>query len=174
MTSGIYRLTFSENEHYIGKSINMEKRLTEHIKNMRSGKAAAKMHNAYRRFGIPKADILIKVHPDHLDLVEKYYILALQPSLNTTVSDSINHYDFELLQSDPEFLLESSVEHVRRIVAGKEDIERLEAEVELLLEGYELPTIYKDQISMLEDSARRAESLLRWYKELPWYKRIFI
>ncbi len=174
MTSGIYKLNFSDEAEYIGKSINIEKRWAEHTKNMQLGKAAAKMQHAYKRFGLPTGEILMEVHPEHLDVIEAYLIYVLKPSLNTTISSYISQEDFELMRSDPQFLLESSADHIRRILVGRKNIEDLDYQVENLLEGYEVPYAHLSELWHAEARMHDAENALKLFKKLPWYKRIFI
>ena len=174
MTSGIYRLTFEDGSTYIGKSINIEKRWEEHTKSMLQNKAAAKMQAAYKRCGLPRGEIMLTMHPDHIDIIEAYLIAHLQPDLNTSVASCMDKADFDNLISDPMFLAESTAHHVSRLIVQRKNIEALEYEVENLLEGYEVPQYHKEELWHAQARMHDAQNELKLFKRLPWYKRIFI
>lgn len=174
MTCGIYSLTFAEGIQYVGKSVDIEKRWTEHFKSMRLNKAAAKMQAAYKKFGLPKGEVLFEIHPDHLDIVECYIINRYRPVLNTTVSASISECDFNELMENPEYLRWSTLGHIREIIQSAVQIEELEQEVESLKDNYNLPESYKLALADADRDKLNAERRLKAYQDLPWYKRLFI
>ena len=174
MTSGIYSLTFADGIQYVGKSINIEKRWVEHGKSMQLGKASIKMMAAYKEYGLPDGQVLFEIHPDHLDIVECYLINKYRPVLNTTVSNSICENEFDEIMSDPNLLKWSTLDHIREILASITRIEKLESEVENLLEEYDIPEYHKLALSVAEQRANKAERKLKAYLTLPWYSRIFL
>lgn len=58
MTSGVYKLTFGNDEIYIGRSTNIEQRYKAHLSDMRLGKSSKKILAAYRKHGAPLLYIL--------------------------------------------------------------------------------------------------------------------
>lgn len=174
MTCGIYSLTFADGIQYVGKSIDIEKRWTEHFKSMKQNKAAAKMQAAYKKYGLPDGEVLFDIHPDHLDIVECYIINKYRPVLNTTVSASITECDFDELVENPEYLKWSTLGHIRKIIQGATQVEKLELEVEKLSAGYEVPEFHKLALAEAERDAAHAKHRLKAYQDLPWYKRLFI
>lgn len=84
MTSGIYQLTFSSGDTYIGKSVNVENRWRQHLNSMTNRTAAKNMQAAYDTYGEFDPKLLLACHPDHLDLAESCLISRFKPSLNTT------------------------------------------------------------------------------------------
>ena len=115
MTTGVYRLTFSDGSDYIGKSVNIEARLEEHLKSLRKYTAARKLQAAYIRCGAPKCTIVVECHADHIDLLEKFFIRYDNPDLNTTASESITNDEFRLLQKHPDLLQLSTIQHIELI-----------------------------------------------------------
>lgn len=58
MTSGIYKLTFGD-KIYIGRSSNIEHRLTAHISEIKLEKSSKKLIAAYKEHGLPSIEILV-------------------------------------------------------------------------------------------------------------------
>lgn len=174
MTSGIYQLTFSDGNNYIGKSINIEKRWQEHYKSILQNKAAAKMQAAYKRCGMPEGEILFEAHPHHIDFLETLFIGTYKPSLNTSIAnEAISAEHLKMLKENDSLLKESTYQHIWSIVTQRKNIEHLEDEVKKLLEGYEVPQHYKEELGHAHAAMYAAKAELRDYKRLPWYKRIF-
>ena len=99
MTSGIYQLTFANNQRYIGQSINVEARWEQHAKNILSGKASKQMLDASRHNKVFDAKLLLEVHPDWLDYFEAYYIQLLNPEVNTSRPSTVisgDHLEYML------------------------------------------------------------------------------
>lgn len=75
MTCGIYKLVFEgTNKCYIGQSVNIEKRFTQHIVSLQTGKASKKLLDAYKVYGVPTLFILKSCGTCELDEAEIYYI----------------------------------------------------------------------------------------------------
>ncbi len=86
MSSGIYKISFG-NLFYIGKSADMEKRWLQHSKALKNNTHINKIQDAYNKFGDPKYSIVFECHPDHIDILEVYFINLLWDDkniLNTT------------------------------------------------------------------------------------------
>lgn len=84
MISGIYKITFPSGKRYIGKSIDVDTRWKQHTDKLRKGDAAKNMQeqwNTYREF---IGEVIFECHPDHIDIMESYFIARLNPELNTT------------------------------------------------------------------------------------------
>lgn len=118
MTCGIYKLTFSNGQFYIGKSINIEKRWLQHFDKMHKGTAAALIQQQYARHGLPKTEIIYECSEDHIDLVEESLIFRLCPPLNTTYTrDRLRTEDKTLANVDLHpFLTQTTLEHLSEIV----------------------------------------------------------
>lgn len=58
MTAGIYKLIFSNNKIYVGRSSNIELRFKAHLSDMKLGKASKKLLDAFNNFGEPRLEIL--------------------------------------------------------------------------------------------------------------------
>lgn len=74
MTCGIYILRFEgTSKVYIGQSIVIESRFTNHLNNLAkdNGKANRKMQNAYLKYGIPILDIACECLSSELDTEEQ-------------------------------------------------------------------------------------------------------
>lgn len=86
MTIGIYRLVFSgTNKCYIGQSVNIEKRYTQHISAIRNGSANPKLLKAYSNFGLPSLEIILETSIIELDSAEDEAI-----SIFNSVADGFN------------------------------------------------------------------------------------
>lgn len=75
----IYKITFSDNQFYIGKTTNYARRVASHI-NTR-GKGSPKLEAAFK-LGDPIFEIVKECSVEELDLLEQQYIQELQPQLN--------------------------------------------------------------------------------------------
>lgn len=71
MTIGIYCLHFEGiDKVYIGKSNNIERRYTDHLRAFTKGKGSTKVQNAYNKYGSPKLNILCECNIEELDTLE--------------------------------------------------------------------------------------------------------
>lgn len=150
MTTGVYRLTFSDGSEYIGKSVNIEARYDEHLKSLKKYTAARKMQAVYIRCGEPKCTIIVECHADHIDFLESFFIRYDKPVLNTMIGCSITNDEFRLLQRHSDLLQLSTIQHIELIDSFRNAPAPKEQD-ELLLEIY----------------------ILKSKLEKPWYKRIF-
>lgn len=87
MTCGIYLLSF-KNTHkvYVGKSIHIEKRYNEHLRDLKNNTHTNKLLSAYNSFGIPELEIIEVCAESDLSSREEYHI-----KLWNAVSDGFNH-----------------------------------------------------------------------------------
>jgi hypothetical protein len=193
MTSGIYKLTFANGDEYVGKSNHIEKRWEEHRTSFLRNKAAAKMMNAYHKYGMPEFKTLMVAHKDHIDILESYYISCERPSLNSVIAKCIDHGDFEMLMENQELLEISTVQHIAEIVDSKETIDECikllhiqknqldELRVARSKEEIEA-TCYarlKDEVDVLQSEVTVGDKVISdllakiEYLELPWWKKLF-
>jgi group I intron endonuclease len=72
MTIGIYRLCFEGTSNcYVGQSVNIERRYTQHINTLKNSTASKKLLKAYQIYGFPKLQIVIECAISELDDIEK-------------------------------------------------------------------------------------------------------
>ncbi len=126
MTSGVYLLTFSDGNNYVGKSINIERRWKEHGEKMEKGIAAKNMQQAFKRCGHAHAQILLKCHPDHIDIMESYYICKLRPTLNSADTVAISHRDIQLFDVNKHMLEFSTSDHIQLIADQQDRLNKLD------------------------------------------------
>lgn len=85
MTCGIYKLEFPSVGVYIGQSVDIERRIGEHVIKLEKGTHTTKLLEAYSLVGLPKATILQTCHKDFLDYLESVWLSSQRlPTLNTT------------------------------------------------------------------------------------------
>lgn len=113
--SGIYKLVFPDGQFYIGKSVDIERRYSEHKESLIKGTAAKKLQTAYILSGLPSIHILVECHPDHIDLMESAYILLDTPGLNTNVPIKLGTWELSVLCNNTSFLTASTAEHINRL-----------------------------------------------------------
>lgn len=83
MTIGIYLLRFKNTTKvYIGKSLHIEGRFKDHIKNLTKGNGAKKLQEAFNTFGIPELEILCDCGIDELSELEDLGIQLYDAVLN--------------------------------------------------------------------------------------------
>lgn len=76
MDSGIYKLDFSDNSFYIGRSVNIYSRYTKHVSLLKQGaNGCKKLQNKYTQLKeIPSMSVLEKCSVDVLSVREEYWI----------------------------------------------------------------------------------------------------
>lgn len=147
MNSGVYKITFANGDTYIGKTNDFDRRLKEHCTKMQKGTAAKDMMRAaIASNGNFSFERLIECHPDHIDILEAYYINTEHPTVNTTRTSSIDRYGYSILIRDPDLLDLSTVQHVERI--------------------HELNTEAHGYLELLVESDKKIEGLEAFKKEL--------
>ena len=132
MSSGIYVLKFPSGKYYIGKTSNFSRRWEEHAEKMRKGTAATLVQRAYNEEGFPSANSLFECHPDHAELLEKYYIAGSRGPLmlNSTFPVTGNREELDILNANNETLQSSTAE----ICQALQDMHRKYALLESKLE----------------------------------------
>lgn len=139
MTCGIYKLDFSDDYYYIGKSINIEDRFKQHCTRLNNGTAAKLLQKAFNEYGTPSYSIIRQCHPDHLDVLEAIYISAYNNSLYCLNSDipeiidkNITPFILEVLNTDTHHtLLQMSMfEHLEEIAKSYQKIKEQEEQIE--------------------------------------------
>jgi predicted GIY-YIG superfamily endonuclease len=117
MAAGIYSLDFISGNIYIGKSIHIERRAQEHLTAFKAGKAAKKLQSEYDIYGPPIWVPKFECHPDHIDLMETYYIELLSPALNTAPTTRLKPEEREVLEKHVSYLQKSTAEHIIELIA---------------------------------------------------------
>jgi hypothetical protein len=187
MASGIYRLTFSSGKYYIGKSLDLETRWKQHFNKFATGKAARPMQVEYDRCGLPKTEVLIYCHKDHIDILEELLIDQEKSldMLNTTypVVDRTDEVAI-LINKSRELLHLSTLQHLQIIHSAQGEIDaadQKQAQAEQLVEeyrdkGYILDQDYTDAVDAAQgwrDKYREAELELQRLQKLSWFDRLF-
>lgn len=195
MNSGVYKLTFNSGKFYIGKSVDIPTRWQQHGDSFGKCIAAKLMQAEFDNYGAPTGEVLVRCHPDHIDIVEACLIARLQPELNTSrPPDPFEGIDniwdiFEALDK-------STIDHLRIIYDYSVQINshgKLFQEASKSLEGMSRQIEYLEKERSLEeiqvDKHNRILSLERVLKEvvderdalliektqksIPWWKKIF-
>ncbi len=116
MTSGIYKLIFSDGSFYIGKSNDIPKRWKQHRKSFEQGTHTKSMQAAYSRCGSPSYTIIRECHSDHIDIMENYYIGLHWNSdhiLNSTKPVWYNDGEVDIILNSPPVVWEmSTFDHI--------------------------------------------------------------
>lgn len=116
MSSGIYKLTFPDGSIYIGKSVDINKRWTQHSKALQKGTHTKNMQQVYDKCGAPRYEIIFECHPDHIDILENYFInlyWGAESMLNTTRPADLTDTEKEVLLNFPDSLWDmSTFEHI--------------------------------------------------------------
>lgn len=200
MTSGVYELTFSNGDRYIGKSINIETRWKQHLDKFQKGTAARNMQQAYNTYGAPSGDILCKCHSDHIDILEACYIARHNPELNSDrpldpfegVSEAVlnnllrntNIFDASTWQhieviSDLTKAKESLTKEVKELEELNDQllVKRTQEEINNIV-GRKLNNAHKEldrQKKQLTDAEIQINQLLEAlkYANRPWWQSIF-
>lgn len=116
MTSGVYQLTFSNRDNYIGKSINIEERYKQHMNKFYKGTAAKPMQRAFNTYGAPTSEIIRICHEDHIDVVEACFISRNKPTLNSNIPKDPFP---DLTTEELDYLFDTFKDSARDIIAKK-------------------------------------------------------
>lgn len=193
MIAGIYLLKFNyagSEYQYVGKSVCIERRLAEHVESFLKGKASKKLQNMYNLVGLPEAILLQRCHPDHIDVVEAYYINFYRGPycLNTVdMSNPFHHVcpsehaeylnkstdmliaelaGSEIVIADNEEVIETLNEEIKELERKRSD-EELQADVDGRI--HDLKTELDNKKLYIEQILGRIEE----FEKLPWYKKLF-
>lgn len=193
MISGIYLLKFiykGQEYQYVGKSVDIMRRFQEHVDSFIKGKAAKKLQTFYNLCGEPEFYIVQRCHPDHIDVLEAYYIdfFKGEYSLNTVkMSNPFTHVNpsehSEYLNRSLDSLIFDITNLEGKNVRSSEIIEALNREVdslERIRSDEELKEDISNRIAELEASRSNVlldlfnlQDKINAYNKLPWYKRLF-
>lgn len=85
MTQGVYCITFSSGDKYVGSSTCIEERRRAHMRALAKGKGVSRaLQSAYNALGVPGFETLeiVRGDVDNLIAAEEKWIVLLQPRLN--------------------------------------------------------------------------------------------
>lgn len=136
MNSGIYALNFSNGCFYIGKSVNFERRWKEHFTKFEKGTAAKNLQQCFNECGYPKTEVLLEVHPEHLDVLEPILIQNnWRPGILNTTRDT---YAVDMENEYLPLVRESLGTLCGRILSQETEIEKLKRERKSLEEKHRI------------------------------------
>jgi hypothetical protein len=166
MTSGIYQLNFDNQAYYIGQSQNIEIRMKQHADKFLKGTAAAKMQDAYRQLGMPRADVLLECHKDHLDAMENYYIhqrKTLPNCLNTSAPKLDPDINYEWMVENPQMLKFSAFQVMSQYVDTLHEHTSLQEEHDDLKHNFNKEYMLHQATVQLRDGKDENEQLVKAY-----------
>lgn len=188
MTSGIYRLTFSNGSTYIGKSNNIQRRWKEHADKMQKGKAAINMQAAFRAAGPPKGEVLLECHEDHIALMETYFIRHLHPNLNSADTVKYDTWTEDMLRINMHLLGNSTCEIISMLAKkekSEEEYKSTNIEQEHALNRakrvrskQDIEAAGKELVSSLENTIeKQKQDISEYINEIkllkrPWWKKL--
>lgn len=86
---GIYKLNFSGTDKvYVGQSVRIERRFTEHLNKLKQGIGYPKLQDAYQEFGQPTLEIILECRQEELNALENEAI-----EIYCAVSNGFNTLD---------------------------------------------------------------------------------
>jgi hypothetical protein len=192
MISGVYELSFPNGSRYIGKSMDIHRRWTEHRNSFNKGKAAKKMQECFDRYGFPDGTILYECHSDHVDLMEAYFIIKNTPSLNTSIPIRLNPDEMRILGESTLLHLSTSQQlqyahsmqelatAYEEVIVEKngtiEELQYVRTSEELRTElGAKLYDVTEALDNLKDDHEEMTEAYLKLkaYCDKPWYTKIF-
>jgi hypothetical protein len=133
MTTGIYQLIFSTGDTYVGQARNITDRYAQHIDKMRDGNAANKMQLAYFASpSLPDLKILLECHEDYLNVMEMYYIVVINPSLNTVMPKLRSTYEVEILLRNKHMLIHSPAQIIDYLAESQKEAEEYKVQYKAL------------------------------------------
>ena len=72
---GIYKIIFSNNHYYIGQSININRRFSQHKRDLKKGTHTNnRLQNCYNKYGEPVLEVLQECSKEELDTIETKFI----------------------------------------------------------------------------------------------------
>jgi hypothetical protein len=187
MASGIYRLTFSSDKYYVGKSLDLETRWRQHFNKFATGKAARPMQLEYDRCGLPQTEVIFYCHRDHIDILEELLIDQLKgPDMLNTTYPEVNRTDEVaiLINNSHDLLHLSTFEHLEllhRVEAKITQIREQKQESDQALEamraeGYIMNSDYVEIVDLATEYKARLEAQqaeLKRLGNLSWWDRLW-
>ncbi len=200
--AGIYLLRFGETYTYVGKSVCVRDRLYQHIDSFEKGTAAVKLQQAYDSFGVPEITVLLECHADNIDVLEAWFINAYRDenNLNTCILknpfpdapgpeidrllDEHSKLSYRNLSDRIYQLEEANDIQSTRIANYRNEIsdlnmqrsnEEIAIDLDNRLEDLNSDLSYYKQ-ALAEETAQNASLMkeIRYMKELPWWRKLFI
>ena len=183
MDSGIYKLTFSNGQFYIGKSENIPKRWKTHQVNFQKGQHTKKMQAVYDLHGPPEYSVILDVHQDHIDIYEGILIAAAwgPQLLNTTKPKPLSREEADEylhLYDNLEFngcsvMLWSTLDQVKTLKKVYAEKLALEGENNSLREeGLLLPDEIRDRYQLFETEIHRLQDKMHRLQKRTLWQRI--
>jgi len=182
MTSGIYSLIFADTYVYIGKSINIENRWKQHLDKMSAGKAAKNVQDAFNKYGMPKASIVVECHPDHIDILETITIEHNKHHslLNSAGTTEVSKLDADLIVKNGNLITKSTADHIREILNLRNIVsEQASTLEEYNRKGMVIPkdiAVTRTKVTELEAELQTAANAVRYWKaeaQKSWWQRLF-
>lgn len=186
MYSGIYKLNFKSGHYYIGKSENIPKRWETHKRNFLQGKHTKRMQWAYDNYGMPDFEIILVIHPDHIDLYEDALIQESWVDnliLNGTKPSTIPQEQLDKLDqaerttiNDQKIMQLSTLEHIEWLWRFKDQCDSYRKE---LSELEDKDNIVKQLKQLKHDNAKitndcqALQKEIDHFKKLNWWQRIW-
>jgi group I intron endonuclease len=84
---GIYQLTFSSGDTYVGGSVNLARRRREHMSRKERVWYQPDLSAAFRDFGVPKFEVLVLCRKSEKLFYERAIIRKFRPSINFTATE---------------------------------------------------------------------------------------
>ena len=186
MNSGIYQLNFSSGHYYIGKSENIPKRWETHRRNFLQGKHTRKMQWAYDNYGMPDFQVLIVVHPDHIDLYEDALIQVSWVDhliLNGTKPQPIPQEQLDKLDraeqttiNEHKIMQLGTLEHIEYLWQFKELCDNYKQELVELEDKDQLVKQLRNlehSNTILNNTNQTLQQEIKYFKGLSWWQRIW-
>jgi group I intron endonuclease len=175
MSSGIYKLTFADGSIYIGKSANIDKRWSQHSKAMVKGTHTKRIQEAFEKYGDPKFELIFECHPDHIDILEGYFINMYWSDdiLNTTRPAELSSSDLAVIEKyTGNIWLVSTFDHLRAIYERDLQIEALETKILAVKNGRKVKELEEDN-ALLYSEMVKANTENNRLKNRGFFERLF-
>ena len=190
MTSGIYKLTFRSGRYYIGKSVDIAGRWRQHYDKLRKGMGAVRLQVEFNRYKDYNQEVLLECHPDHIDIMETYFINMGDKSmmLNTTFPAPLSRAEYEPILANPDMLKFSTSTHIAVLASQGTEIEELKNQVEryknkpaVIIKEYGDSTVFIEELQAEIDELEienefllsKLQILKGTVKNPSWFSRLF-
>lgn len=184
MTSGVYVLRFPSGKFYIGKADNTDTRFKQHISKLEKGTHAGNMQREYISSGRPILEKVIKIHADHIDLIESMLIEQHKSNvncLNTAQPKRVAQEDAEILNLHISKLEVPTAQHIKDLIATEKEAHKYKKKYKGLVKaGIVIPAELEDELNNLKLETLRQGNLINTlsdtvdkYKNMSLLKRIF-
>ena len=173
MKTGIYCLTFSNGDTYVGQSVDIENRMKQHTDKFLKGTAAKKMLDAYNKCGMPNAKILIECHKDYLDLLEAYCIHGLNATLNTNIPPLDPNINYAWLIARDDVRMQEPSTLIRHLSVAVDELTNKQAILEN--QATDKYAKYRARLAVKEDQEQLAKAIqkINQLQSRNWFQRLF-